>query len=176
MKNFSRISGGGAVTFTSGDSTSATLFTSVDTLSTDSTLSSLFNKISTMFKNIRYLYSMVTTLNSDLSNLTRVSETTVTTGYFNSPISFRRVGNVVYVRMNATPGWSFSASRLFIANFPSGYAPTYDSDSVLYESAVPVGTIYAIKNSSTGENGLYIAGRASKDGLYYSFHFSYISI
>ena len=65
QKLFSNL-GGGVVSFTSGDSTDATEYTSVDTLSTGSTLSSLFNKVSTMFKNIRYLYSKVATMNSDV--------------------------------------------------------------------------------------------------------------
>lgn len=61
--------GDGILEFTSNDSTNATSYTSIDTLSTGSTISTLFNKISTMFKNIRYLYSMVTTLDSDIKQL-----------------------------------------------------------------------------------------------------------
>lgn len=61
--------GNGSVDFISNDSTSATEYITVDALITGGILSSLFNKVSTMIKNIRYLYSMVTTLNIDFNTL-----------------------------------------------------------------------------------------------------------
>lgn len=45
------------VTFTSADSSTADTWTDVSVLSTKEKHSSLFNKISTMFKNIRYIYT-----------------------------------------------------------------------------------------------------------------------
>ena len=49
------------VTFTSGDSSTATSWTSVSTVSSGSTLSVLLNRISTMIKNVRYLYNLIGT-------------------------------------------------------------------------------------------------------------------
>ena len=54
-------------TFTSGDSTSPTAWTDVAVLTTGEKHSSIFNKISTMFKNIRWLYKMLGT--ADISAL-----------------------------------------------------------------------------------------------------------
>jgi len=45
------------VTFSSGDSTSATSWTDVSTLSSGLTHAALLNRISTMMKNVRYLYN-----------------------------------------------------------------------------------------------------------------------
>lgn len=44
------------VSFTNADSTSPTAWTDVSVLSNGLTHSDLFNRISTMFKNVRYLY------------------------------------------------------------------------------------------------------------------------
>ena len=54
-------------TFTSGDSTSPTAWTDVAALATDEKHSSIFNKVSTMFKNIRWLYKMFGT--TDISTV-----------------------------------------------------------------------------------------------------------
>lgn len=55
------------VSFTSADSTSPTGWTDVNTLESGEKHSSLFNKISTMFKNIRWLYKMLGT--TDISGI-----------------------------------------------------------------------------------------------------------
>lgn len=47
------------VAFTSGDEVSPTGWTNVDVLTTGSTLATLFNRISTMVKNVRYLWSKI---------------------------------------------------------------------------------------------------------------------
>ena len=54
-------------TFTSGDAASATAWTDVSVLQSGEKHKSVFNKISTMFKNIRYLYKMLGT--SDISTI-----------------------------------------------------------------------------------------------------------
>ena len=54
-------------TFVSQDSTNVTQWTNVDVLTSGEKHSSVFNKISTMFKNIRYLYKMLGT--ADISTL-----------------------------------------------------------------------------------------------------------
>lgn len=53
------------VTFTSGDSISPTAWTDVALLKSGEKHSTIFNKVSTMFKNIRYLYKMLG--NTDIS-------------------------------------------------------------------------------------------------------------
>ena len=55
------------VSFTSADSTSPTAWTDVAVLASGEKHSSLFNKISTMFKNVRYLYKMLGT--TDISGI-----------------------------------------------------------------------------------------------------------
>lgn len=55
------------VTFTSGDSTAPTAWTDVSALASSEKHSSIFNKISTMFKNVRWLYKMLGT--TDISAL-----------------------------------------------------------------------------------------------------------
>ena len=54
-------------TFVTQDSTNVTQWTDVDVLTSAEKHSSIFNKISTMFKNIRYLYKMLGT--ADISTL-----------------------------------------------------------------------------------------------------------
>ena len=55
------------VAFTSADSTTATAWTDVAALATGEKHSSIFNKVSTMFKNIRFLYKMLGT--TDISSI-----------------------------------------------------------------------------------------------------------
>lgn len=64
------------VSFTSGDSATATSWSSVSTISTGETHSSLLRKISTMIKNVRYLYNLLGT--TDISTIS--DEGTVTGG------------------------------------------------------------------------------------------------
>lgn len=55
------------VSFTSADAKNPTQYTDVDVLATGETHKSIFAKISTMFKNIRYLYKMLGT--TDISSI-----------------------------------------------------------------------------------------------------------
>ena len=57
----------GKVTFTSGDDTNATTWTNVAKLSSGETHSGILNKISTMIKNIRFLYKLIGT--TDISKM-----------------------------------------------------------------------------------------------------------
>ena len=60
------------ITYTSGDSTTPTGWSNVTALTTGETHSSLFNKISTMFKNIRYIWNLLgtTTLGTTATTIT----------------------------------------------------------------------------------------------------------
>lgn len=60
------------VTFTSGDATDPTAWKNVTTLSSKEKHSSLLNKISTMFSNVRYLYKLLGT--TDISALGTVTQ------------------------------------------------------------------------------------------------------
>lgn len=55
------------VAFTSGDAASPTAWSSVSVLTSGSTLATLFNRISTMIKNVRWLYSKLGT--TDISSI-----------------------------------------------------------------------------------------------------------
>ena len=66
------------VTFSSSDSTTATAWTDTEVLASGEKHSSLFAKISTMFKNIRYLYNTLTTLDTNLGKLTWAADATNT--------------------------------------------------------------------------------------------------
>lgn len=55
------------VAFTSGDAASPTTWTNVSVITTGSTLATLFNRISTMVKNVRWLYSKLGT--TDISSI-----------------------------------------------------------------------------------------------------------
>ena len=55
------------VAFTSGDAASPTAWSSVSVITTGSTLATLFNRISTMVKNVRWLYSKLGT--TDISSI-----------------------------------------------------------------------------------------------------------
>ena len=61
------------VAFTSADSTTATAWTDVAALATGEKHSSIFNKVSTMFKNIRFLYKMLGT-----TDISAIGDGTVT--------------------------------------------------------------------------------------------------
>ena len=61
---------GSTVTFVNGDSINPTAWTDVQLLNVNTEHRSMFNKISIMFKNVRYLYNQITTINSNLSTNT----------------------------------------------------------------------------------------------------------
>ena len=102
-----------STTFTSADSTSPTAWTDVAVLASGEKHSSLFNKISAMFKNVRWLYKMlgttdisaygdgtvtgaIKTVNTDLSN--KINLPSAATGiygsYRNVVSGFQKQGNI----------------------------------------------------------------------------------
>ena len=105
------------VAFTSGDSSSPTEWTAVDVLTSGLSLKTLFNRISTMVKNVRYIWSKIGTASmgttattitgaiaeheQDISGLnSKVASSTVTYSKNNTYISategaVQRFGNVV---------------------------------------------------------------------------------
>lgn len=110
------------VSFTSNDDISGSSWTEVSTMKSSETHSSVFNKISTMFKNIRFLYktigttdistigdgtisNAISTLNSNLSNYLPLSGGTIT-GNINGNLGgiFSPDGNV-YLKTDGFDGW-----------------------------------------------------------------------
>ena len=117
-----------AVTFTTDDSTSPTGWTNVEQMKSGEKHNSLFNKISTMFKNVRWLYKMLGTtdisgigdgtttgaiaaqnetlaqLNTNLSNLNTVTWIVEGGHYFNTArlLSFKGTNYVVHVLIHAS--------------------------------------------------------------------------
>ena len=80
-------------TFTSADSTTATAWTDVNVMTSGETHKSFFNKISTMFKNIRFLYNKLGT--TDISS---IGDGTVTNALstLNSNLNFHLPKNIEY--------------------------------------------------------------------------------
>ena len=72
---------GGVVNYTSGDSESPTAWTNVSVMASGGTLATLMNRISTMVKNVRYLWSLIGS-----SSITNVSST-ITEAIGNTSIS-----------------------------------------------------------------------------------------
>ena len=111
------------VTFTSGDSSSPTAWTDVNSLVTGEKHSSLLNKISTMIKNVRFLYKVlgttdistigdgtvtgaVSTLNSSLNDYHSVN--------IGTKCKATRIGNLVHIY---STGWAL------LDSLPIGYRP-----------------------------------------------------
>lgn len=117
------------VSFTSGDSSDAdaTSWTSVQPMANTDVFSTLFNKISTMAKNVRYLYKMVTELQTGHLNdasITASSEKisiTPQTGSAYYPCYYIKVGCVVYIYLALSDLTANTAST--ITTLPVGYRP-----------------------------------------------------
>ena len=123
------------VSFSSADSTSPTAWTDVAALASEEKHSSLFNKISTMFKNVRYLYKMLGT--TDISG---IGNGTVTGGLstLNSNLTYQVVvdsinsynkTNFVYDKATGMHILSYTR-RISVPNgttvgiLPSGHRPS----------------------------------------------------
>ena len=105
------------VSFTSADSTSPTAWTDVAALASGEKHSSLFNKISTMFKNVRYLYKMLGT--TDISG---IDNGTVTGGLseLNSNLDTLEYGEVAGGK-NLFRNYDYMGSYAFIDETYNGY-------------------------------------------------------
>lgn len=99
--------------FTSGDSSTANSWTDVAALVAGEVMTSILNKVSVMFKNIRYLYKMLGT-----TNISGVGDGTVTGG-INALANRRTFSDGLGVNKTAgqdgNPGvWANSAGNLFM--------------------------------------------------------------
>ena len=88
------------VTFTSADATTADAWTDVAVLATGEKHSSLFAKISTMFKNIRYIYTHFIKSENILDTLEEISANT-TSGKAAGALAVKELnGNLTWKRIN----------------------------------------------------------------------------
>lgn len=114
------------VSFTSSDTTDAdaSSWTSVSTLTTGGSLTSLFAKVSQMFKNVRYLYKVIST---DTSPFTPIDNTkTININ------DVKKCGNVVSILIRSNDYPIPQNSSIAVGYLPSGFEPTYD----IYASAI----------------------------------------
>ena len=143
------------VTFSSGDSTSATSWTDVSTLSSGLTHATLLNRISTMMKNVRFLGGYQD-LNSNLSYETSSSD------FYN--LSVFRVGTTVrisgYAKYNAI--YRGTNNLLFyIEN--QAYRP--------YSTSIRIGYAYGSSTDSKSLfHDLYVTYTGTKIGIYSAYH------
>ena len=102
------------VTYTSADATTADAWTDVAVLATGEKHSSIFAKISTMFKNIRYIYTHFIKSENILETLEEISANT-TSGKVAGALAVKELnGNlndIEYGSFEEFAGWNFSTSN-----------------------------------------------------------------
>lgn len=139
------------VTFSSGDSTSATSWTDVSTLSSGLTHATLLNRISTMMKNVRYLYSNLSVgSNTGMSN---IFQTYTTSGSF----YLGAASIVIYGKLKILSVNAYASATSNLGDWELGVLKTeYAPNSSIQSQSRRVG---ALMNSS----GTY-AGMISIEG------------
>lgn len=167
------------VAFTSGDAASPTAWSSVPVLASGSTLATLFNRISTMIKNVRWLYSKLgttdissigngtvtgalSTLNGN-TNATVINSLTSSHGTFDdvySSIVYNKYMCVFQARFTATS--SISAYTTFF-QLPNSLAPKMNITTPMYVNGSLLGTM-RIQN-----NGYIRPELAMASGTTYEF-------
>ena len=132
--------------FTSNDSATANSWTSVAVLASAETMKSILNKISTMFKNIRYLYNAVTQLNTDLitaeTSLLPIIPAGSDFNSYNTPGTFRVVSDADAASMQNIPR-NASGKLVVIQNSGVSY------EMQMYFPSTSTTTIYVRTKSST---------------------------
>ena len=136
------------VAFTSGDATKPTAWTAVSVLTSGLTIKVLFNRISTMIKNVRWLYSKlgttdissigggtvtgaISSLNSKTTESITLSSNVTAISTFNCICEKR--GHVVtaYIAFTATEDISTAS---IVATIPSGFRPPRQFRVVVYKT------------------------------------------
>lgn len=125
------------VAFTSGDAASPTGWTAVGVLTSGLSLKTLLNRISTMVKNVRYIWSKIgtasmgttaTTITGAIaeheSDISTLNSKTADSGWLtlNRGIQYRKYHDVIYIYFNY--GISLSTSVTVIGTLPEGYRPS----------------------------------------------------
>lgn len=125
------------VSFTSNDTTNPTSWSDVSALTSGEKHTSIFTKISTMFKNIRYLYKLIGTtdisaigngtvtgglsaLNSNLTDTGWLKTTEVNGNY----VYYRKKNGVVYITRGLNSNLTANTD-VIIGTLPTGFRPLY---------------------------------------------------
>lgn len=131
------------VTFESSDSTTADSWTDVAVLATGEKHSSLFAKISTMFKNIRYIYTHFIKSENILDTLEEISANTQS-GKVAGALAVKEL-NSNFITLTATLG---SVGTSVTMNYPTGFNP---NNCIVSCSKLELATDVFIPNIYTGE-------------------------
>ena len=151
--------------FTSGDASSPASWTNVSVLATGTTLGNLLNAISTMIKNVRWLYSKLGT--TDISSIgggtvtgaldtyakdSGWTEVTFTSSFENyggsAHLPYRKIGKVVVLAGTIKPTATIAAgsTATAICTLPTGYRPSEQFYLVCHGST----RYYWLLNITTG--------------------------
>lgn len=139
------------VTFTSKDSTAANTWTDVNLLASGEKHSSILNKVSTMFKNIRFLYKMLGT-----TDISTIGNGTVTGAIVSQNETFTQQINTLNTNLNST---KVSLLKIKTQTYTVS-CTTFDTAFNMYKGQVsisndvPTGTIL-FAAPSNGRNTLY---------------------
>lgn len=144
------------VAFTSGDAASPTAWTNVSTITSGSTLATLFNRLSTMAKNVRYLKTQTDAINDKTTGAITLSSNVTTTSSFSCICEKRGNFVTVYIAFTATEDISTGTQ---VATIPSGFRPPRQFRFIVYKtggtgtlqinSSGTVNAIGAISNTNT---------------------------
>lgn len=137
------------VAFTSGDAASPTSWTAVSVLTSGLTIKVLFNRISTMIKNVRWLYSKLGT--TDISSIGGGTVTGAISS-LNSKTTgaFIRTSYTTEYTIGANSGLNLAANAFGIST-PTGYAPVAIAQFTSGNTRVYV---RAVNCTSTGTTGV----------------------
>ena len=149
--------------FTSNDSTTANAWTNVAVLASAETMKSILNKISTMFKNIRYLYNAVTQLNTDLT-IFNISHT-VDYSIAKSDGAIYKNGMYVYGDYYSEPGTYASDQKIF--TLPEGAKPGRNVTVPAYIA----GVIATVRIKTNGEAVVWAYSGTAAGRICFSFFF-----
>lgn len=161
------------VAFTSGDAENPTEWSNVSVITTGSTLATLFNRISTMVKNVRWLYSKLGT--TDISSIGGGTVTGAISALNGNTIKSilvveRAINTVSTSALNAHSGKSLTAlgGTALTPNVPTGYTfignvnitvngqvgvtATFDGTQATSQSVVPFIFNGSNNNISAGAN------------------------
>lgn len=142
------------VAFTSADSTTANAWTDVSALATGEKHSSIFNKVSTMFKNIRFLYKMLGT-----TDISAIGDGTVTNALstLNSNLEPINVGIISNANgVSYTLYECYKIGKIFICN---GY--------ITFEQAINKGVDFLHFDLVAKGNRTYIPVINTDAGIYF---------
>lgn len=137
-------------TFSSSDTDdSVSEWTSVSVLSSGEKLSSLFNKISTMFRNIRYLYKLIGS--TDISELSEDGTITKSLTTLNG-----KLGSLI-------KEGSFTATTNANGVIIASDSGVYATDKIVLQAFVPSYLAYAYINESTTAYGFKIVNTVNNN-------------